>query len=335
MCAYNSFRGQPACGNDELLGKILRGQWGFQGYVVSDCGAVIDIHEGHKARATAAEGAAMALLAGTDLECGAGSWVPGEPDSFLQLGDAVRQGLVKEGDLDKALRRLFRAQMKLGVFDPPRDAAVGGLHVRGVVNSHEAPAARARGRAQGDRPAEERRRHAAAATRLGTVAVSGRTPTRCEVLVGNYSGTPVAPVTVLAGIKAAAAAAGTKVVFARGGPVATGLPDLHVVPAERPLHDRHRGPQPGLTGTYFAGHFDGSPVLRRVDASLDFDWADKAPVPALDDDSFSARWSGVIGAGDRPLHARRALRDPVPLSWTRSRSRRDGPTTSPHDQSAA
>ena len=52
--------------------------------------------------------------------------------------------------------------------------------------------------------------------------------------------------------------------------------------------------QPGLAGTYYAGHFDGSPVMRRVDASLDFDWADKAPVPALDDDSFSVRWTGVI-----------------------------------------
>ena len=96
MCSYNSFRGQPACGNDELLGKVLREEWGFDGYVVSDCGAVIDIHEGHKARKTAAEGAAMALLAGTDLECGAGSWAPGAPDSFQALGDAVKQGLVKE-----------------------------------------------------------------------------------------------------------------------------------------------------------------------------------------------------------------------------------------------
>jgi beta-glucosidase len=90
--AYNSFGGQPACGNDELLGKVLRQEWGFSGCVVSDCGAVIDIHEGHKARKTAAEGAAMALLAGTGLECGAGSWEAGTPDSFPALADAVKQG---------------------------------------------------------------------------------------------------------------------------------------------------------------------------------------------------------------------------------------------------
>ena len=97
MCAYNSFRGQPACGNDELLGKVLRKEWGFAGYVVSDCGAVIDIHENHKARKTAAEGAAMALLAGTDLECGAGSWAPGAPDSFLVPGRRGEAG-AREGE---------------------------------------------------------------------------------------------------------------------------------------------------------------------------------------------------------------------------------------------
>jgi beta-glucosidase len=296
MCSYNSVRGQPACGNEELLGKILRGQWGFQGYVVSDCGAVMDIHEGHKARKTAAEGASMALLAGTDLECGAGSWSAGEPDSFLQLGEAVKQGLVKEADLDKALRRLFRAQMKLGVFDPPEKLPWAGYAYETVVNSarHQQLALEAARKAivllKNDGNALPLRRGA------GTIAVVGPNADEAEVLVGNYNGTPVAPVTVLAGIKAAAAAAGTKVVYARGGPIASGLPDLYAVPASVLFTSAGADRQPGLTGTYFAGHFDGSPVMRRVDPSLDFDWADKAPVPALDDDSFSVRWSGVLVA---------------------------------------
>ena len=70
MCAYNSVDGLPACANPRLLGDILRGEWGFPGYVVSDCGAVGDIYEGHKAAKTAAEGVAMAVKAGTDLDCG-------------------------------------------------------------------------------------------------------------------------------------------------------------------------------------------------------------------------------------------------------------------------
>ena len=119
MCAYNRFRGEPACGSTLLLQDILRDRWGFGGYVVSDCGAVQDIYLNHKVRETAAEGAAMALRAGTDLECGSGSWAAGSPDAFLALEDAVEQGLVEEKDLDVALRRLLRAQMRLGVYDPP------------------------------------------------------------------------------------------------------------------------------------------------------------------------------------------------------------------------
>jgi beta-glucosidase len=292
MCSYNSFRGQPACGNDELLGKVLRKEWGFAGYVVSDCGAVIDIHESHKARKTAAEGATMALLAGTDLECGAGSWAPGAPDSFPALGDAVKQGLVKERDLDQALRRLFRAQMKLGVYDPPTRLPWAGYTYETIVNApkHQQLALEAARKAivllkneNGTLPLKKG---------LGSVAVIGPNADEAEVLIGNYSGTPVASVTVLAGIRAAAGP-GTKVTFARGGPLATGLPDLHLVPgAALTTADG----KPGLLGAYYRGHFDDAPVLKRVDAAVDFDWADRSPDPALDDDAFSVRWTGAITA---------------------------------------
>jgi beta-glucosidase len=293
MCSYNSVRGQPACGNDELLGQVLRKEWGFSGYVVSDCGAVIDISEGHKARRTAVEGAAMALLAGTDLECGAGSWAPGAPDSFPALGDAVEQGLVKESDLDRALRRLFRAQMRLGVYDPPQRLPWAGYTYEGVVNSpkHQQLALEAAREAivllkndAGTLPLKKD---------LGTIAVIGPNADDAEVLVGNYNGTPVAPVTVLAGIRAAAGP-GTKVTFARGGPLASGLPDLHAVPGSA-LSTGTEG-TPGLTGAYYRGHFDGAPVLTRVDAAVDFDWADRAPDPSLDDDAFSVRWTGQVTA---------------------------------------
>ena len=295
MCSYNSFRGQPACGNDELLGQVLRKEWGFSGYVVSDCGALIDIHESHKARKTAAEGAAMALLAGTDLECGAGSWTPGAPDSFQALGDAVTQGLVKESDLDHALRRLLRAQMKLGVYDPPQRLPWAGYTYETIVNSpqHQQLALEAARRSivllkneNGTLPLKKG---------LGSIAVIGPSADEAEVLIGNYSGTPVAPVSVLAGIRAAAGA-GTKVTFARGGPLATGLPDLHVVPGSALSTETHAGRKPGLMGSYYGGHFDGGPVLERVDPVVDFDWADGSPSPVLGDDAFSARWTGTITA---------------------------------------
>ncbi|HEX9187570.1 MAG TPA: glycoside hydrolase family 3 C-terminal domain-containing protein, partial [Vicinamibacteria bacterium] len=292
MCAYNSFRGQPACGSDELLGKVLRQEWGFAGYVVSDCGAVIDVHASHKARKTPAEGAAMALLAGTDLECGAGSWESGSPDSFLYLGDAVKQGLLKEADLDRALRRLIRAQVRLGVYDPPSRLPWAGHTSEAIVDSPKhrqlaLEAARASivllKNENGTLPLKKG---------LGHVAVIGPSADEVEVLLGNYNGTPVAPVTILAGIRAAAGP-GTKVTFARGGPLATGLPDLQVVPASALSTADGR---PGLSAAYYRGPFEGAPVLTRVDAAVDFDWADRAPDASLDDDAFSVRWTGRIVA---------------------------------------
>ena len=294
MCAYNSVRGQPACGNDELLGKILRGEWGFKGYVVSDCAAVIDISASHKARRTAVEGAAMALLAGTDLECGAGSWAPGSPDSFPTLGDAVKEGLVKEADLDRALRRLFRAQMRLGVYDPPERLPWAGYTSENTVDSpkHRALALEAARKSivllkndGATLPLKEG---------LGTIAVIGPNADDTEVLVGNYSGTPVAPVSVLAGIRAARPA--SRVVYARGGPLATGLADLEGVPGSALLTKAEGRTVSGVRGEYFKGSFDGPAVFSRIDPAIDFDWGAGAPGADLDDDSFSVRWTGEIVA---------------------------------------
>ncbi len=325
MCSYNAFRGEPACGSRELLDTILRGQWGFSGYVVSDCGAVIDIHENHKVRKTAAEGAAMALEAGTDLECGAGSWIPGSPDSFQALGDAVRAGLVKEATLDKALRRLLRAQLTLGVFDPDARVPWASLEYEKVVDSpdHRQLALEAARRSlvllKNDNSTLPLHRG------LGTIAVIGPNADETDVLAGNYNGTAVAPVSVLAGVRATAGSA-TRVLYARGGPLAKGLPDLSVVPESAlQFHDGGRRVK-GLAAAYYRGHFDGAPVLERVDPSLDFDWADRAPAPGLDDDSFSVRWTGEIVApvtgrytiGVRAATQFRLFLDGKPLATGRS-----------------
>jgi len=295
MCAYNRVRGEPACGNHELLGTILRGQWGFQGYVVSDCGAVQDIAEGHKARPTPAEAAAMALHAGTDLECGSGSWAPGSPDAFLALGDAVEAGLVKETEIDNALRRLFRAQMRLGVYDPADRVPYARLAYETVVDSpaHRELALEAARKAivllkneGGTLPLRKG---------LGTLAVIGPNAADTEVLLGNYNGTPVAPVSVLDGLKAKVGPAG-KVLYARGAPLAEGLSDLHVVPGSALFATVDGERAGGLRGDYYRGHFEGAPVLTRVDPTVDFDWADRAPAPGLNGDSFSVRWTGEITA---------------------------------------
>ena len=102
MCAYNRFRGEPCCGSSELLQKILRDEWGFSGYVVSDCWAIMDFYTSHKVDKTAPQAAARALLAGTDLNCGV---------TYDSLGVAVRQKLVSEQLVDVAVRRRSRSQI--------------------------------------------------------------------------------------------------------------------------------------------------------------------------------------------------------------------------------
>jgi len=110
MCAYNRVDGVPACANTDLLVTRLRGEWGFQGYVVSDCGAIADIYRFHKYKATAAEASAVAVKAGTDLTCG---------NEYRSLVEAVKNGLITEAEIDTSLERLFVARFKLGMFDPP------------------------------------------------------------------------------------------------------------------------------------------------------------------------------------------------------------------------
>ena len=112
MCAYNSVDGVPACASTDLLQKTLRAAWGFQGYVVSDCGAIRDIYSetAHKYKPTAAEAAALAVKAGTDLTCGT---------EYRSLVDAVKAGQITEAEINRSVERLFVARFKLGMFDPP------------------------------------------------------------------------------------------------------------------------------------------------------------------------------------------------------------------------
>jgi beta-glucosidase len=110
MCAYNRTNEEPCCANKKLMTDILRGEWGFDGYVVSDCGAIRDIWEGHKFVKTETEASALAVRAGTDLTCG------GE---YVTLVDAVKRGLISEAEIDTAVKRLMTARFRLGMFDPP------------------------------------------------------------------------------------------------------------------------------------------------------------------------------------------------------------------------
>ena len=118
MCAYNAVNGEPACANQFLLQHTLRGGWNFKGYVVSDCGAVHDIFEGHHYRSGQPEAAAISLMRGMDNECITFGEVTGH-DDYQPYVDAMRKGFLPQSEVDTALIRLFTARVRLGMFDPP------------------------------------------------------------------------------------------------------------------------------------------------------------------------------------------------------------------------
>ena len=315
MCAYNRLDGVPACGNRRLLQEILRDGWRFPGYVVSDCDAVDDIRAGHKLTADSAEAAAMGLRGGTDLNCGR---------AYASLGDAVRRGLVSEGDVDSSLARLLRARFRLGMFDP--DARVPYASI--PISENDSPAHRALA-------LEAARKSIVLLTNGGalplrrdvrTIAVIGPSADDEDILLGNYNGVPREPVTPLAGIRRRAEALGARVVYAQGSGWAPSTPVLRVVPSSALRTDSAGQGAPGLSAAYFATHdFSGAPAATRVDSALDFTWWEAAPAPGVPADSFSVRWTGTLVApvtgryaiGLRGLGgAKLVLDDSTVVQWT-------------------
>jgi beta-glucosidase len=205
MGAYNRTNGEPCCASDTLLKKILRDEWKFDGYVVSDCWALRDIHEHHKLTASFAESAALAVKAGCDLNCGC---------TYEHIPEAVRQGLLAEAELDACLRRLFTARMKLGLFDP--DERVRYASIPYEVNDSPRHRELALVAARESMVLLRNRNGVLPLSRdIKNIAVIGPNASDDLVLVGNYHGTPSRSVTPLEGIRAAVSA-GTKVWYAEG-----------------------------------------------------------------------------------------------------------------------
>jgi beta-glucosidase len=285
MCAYNRFRGQPCCGSDVLLNSILRHEWGFQGYVVSDCGAIDDIFQGHKIVSRIEEATATGVKAGCDLSCG---------DPYLRLAEAQQQNLITEEEINVALKRLYTAKFKLGMFDPPERIPYSRIPY-GVVDSpkHQELALEA---AQKAIVLLKNENHLLPLSKnLPSLAVIGPNADDVGVLLGNYNGSPSKPVTPLEGIRAKVSSH-TRVLYARGCPLAEGLPSFEVVPTSVLLNARNGQKVAGLKGEYFKGRFAGQPLMTRVDKEIRFDWGEGSPSPSIDDDNFSVRWTGEIVA---------------------------------------
>ncbi len=299
MCAYNSVDGKPACANPRLIEDILRKQWGFSGYVVSDCGAIDDIYRRHKYVPTAEEGVALALKAGTDLTCG---------NEYTHLLPALKQGLVQESDIDQAVKRLFRARFRLGMFDPP--AMVKYAQIPYSENDSPAHRMLAVEAARKSIVLLKNEGRTLPLSKSKTIAVIGPNANDVDVLLGNYNGIPTAPVTPLEGIREKIGPA--QVIYARGGDLAKGVPNFVPIPATALFTSNGASRKPGLNAEYFSScDFDGKPhrsrqgaaigaqdkpLFTRIDPNIDFEWWDQSPRADLNPDDFGARWTGYLRA---------------------------------------
>jgi beta-glucosidase len=310
MCAYNSVDGQPACANTRLLSDILRKEWGFQGYVVSDCGAIGDIYLNHKFSPNANEGVAKAIKAGTDLNCGV---------EYTNLLSAVQAGLLKESEIDQSLKRLLLARFKLGMFDPPAMVKYAQI----PANENDSPAHRALAIETAHKSIvllKNQNRLLPLSKTTGTIAVIGPNADDAKVQLGNYNGIPAAPVTVLEGIRQKVSPT-TRVIYARGGDVAANMPAFEVVPAASLFTSADNNRRNGLNAEYFnTSNFDGKahrpaeltypnsgkmvgaiptnpqPLFTRIDPQVDFHWGAVSPRADMNDDDFGVRWTGYLSA---------------------------------------
>ena len=297
MGAYNRVYGESASASTLLLQKTLRDRWGFQGYVVSDCDSIEDIYKHHNIVSTAAEAAALGVSKGCDLDCG---------KTYEALLPAVQQGLIGEKEIDAAVQRLMLTRFRLGMFDPPQ--RVRWAQIPYSVNQSAEHDRLARRAAQSSIVLLKNDGMLPLSRDIKTLAVVGPTADDVMSLLGNYYGTPAAPVTVLQGIRDAAGAH-TRVLYARGADLVEGReePRAAALIDAQYLRAAAGSVQQGLKGEYFRGrNLAGAPVMTRVDARVAFRWDRGAPTDdlvargeltsasALAGDDFSARWTGQL-----------------------------------------
>jgi beta-glucosidase len=200
MCAYNSINGQPACANEFLLQDQLRDKWGFKGYVVSDCHAVIDIFNGHHFKPTQPEASAISLERGMDNECVDGTNKVTDDRDYKPYLDAVKLGFLKESEIDVALTRTFTARMKLGMFDPPEMVPFTKIDDKLLDSAGH----RSLARKLANESMVLLKNDGVLPLRTSgiKIAVVGPLADQVKVLLGNYNGIPSHTVSVLEGLRA-------------------------------------------------------------------------------------------------------------------------------------
>jgi beta-glucosidase len=287
MCAYNRFRDKPCCGSDILLSNILRKQFGFNGYIVSDCGAISDFYTKttHHVVESPSQALGWSISAGTDLNCE-------ESKAFVEdhLDEAISKGMINESDIDVSVKRLFKARFELGMFDPDNEVEYSKIPMS-VVGSPEhqkltlevAEKSLVLLKNSGVLPLNG----------VKKVALIGPNANNPTILIGNYNGDPINPVTPLKGLRNRLGA--KNVFYTPGCPIVPGVyTDFELVGEQNFFHLENGKLLKGLKAEYFqnAG-LAGLPKIVRIDKSIDFYW-ERSPINQLVDESFGVKWTGIL-----------------------------------------
>jgi beta-glucosidase len=289
MTSYNSWDGRPNSANRRLLEGILKDEWGFRGFVISDANAVGGMFSLH-------------LTADSYLEAGRQAWASGLDVIFQsEIGhaalyrDAVIRGLVDRTRIDDAVRRVLRAKFALGLFEDPfvdletADRESGGAAHRALALKAARDAIVLLKNDAGVLPL---------ARTLRSIAVIG--PDAVEARLGGYSRPPGREVSLLDAMRERAAAAGLAVRYAPGCGRAAPR-KLAVIGPDylRPssANDQAATNARGLAGEYYTDpELAGAPAVRRVDPKIDFHWTFVPPAPGLATDWYAVRWTGSLVA---------------------------------------
>jgi beta-glucosidase len=282
MCAYNRYRDEACCGSNLLLTNILRNEWQFDGYVVSDCWAINDFWEPgkHELVETPAEAAALAVDRGTDLNCG-NVFDP-------NLTEAVLKEIIDEEKIDIALSRLFMARFKLGMFDKDENVKWAKIPYS-VVGSKKHYDLSIKASRESMVLLKNENKLLPLSQNIKSIAVIGPNANSEQVLLGNYHGTPHNKITPLTAISKKLPNA--TVYYAQGSEIATGWPLMTAIPS----NCLKNGNSTGLKGDYYKNQsFEGEPEFSRDDQQIDFTWLLKMPIENLESDTFSVRWTGQL-----------------------------------------
>ena len=297
MCAYNSINGEPACANQFLLEDQLRGKWNFQGYVVSDCGAVRNIYNGHHYVPSVDQAVAVSVKRGMDNECIDFRDKVLDDHDYRPYIEAVDKGYLPQSDLDTALIRLFTARIKLGMFDPPSMVP----YTRIDESELDSPAHRALALKLANESMVLLKNDGTLPLKTSgkKILVVGPLATQTRVLLGNYNGIPTHTVSIMEGLKKEFA--GDTIQYMEG----TGFlsKDTKPVPDALLSYDG----KPGAKVTYMQqnigelnedrqnGAASVKPLATRVEPGVDLG-AEPVPASAANAQPLAVRWDTTLTA---------------------------------------